>query len=181
MALLSDIGQFIVAIIRQYVILLTGSGIALTIAIVEHVTQKSLPWGSYRTILELAFGLALFLAWREQFQQVRKLERGGLHPKVRRTLQGLIDDGISLRQVIIDDPHDDPWPGLRAPGRNGWMDRVEDYLYQSVGPSISKTFRELGVATGVPPYPEAYQWPSRTRDAIMHLDIRIDYLKGLLR
>jgi hypothetical protein len=184
MTFFSEIGHFILAVVRQVTVLITGGIIATIIVVYEHVTQKSLPWGSYRTVLEFVLGVALFLTWREQFRRVKELEPG-LDPRIRRELQVLVDEGTQIRQAIIVDADPDPWTRLRAPDKatvkDKWMDRVEDYLYLSVDSLTSRAFKEVGVPTGVPPYPGAQAWPDRKRDAIMHLDARIDYLRRLLR
>jgi hypothetical protein len=184
MALLSDIGYFIAAVFRQYVLLLTGSGIALAIGIGEHMTQKSLPWISYRAVLGFVFVLAFFRAWREQFRRVKELE-SALDPKVRRELKTFVDEGTQLRQAIIADADPNPWPRFRAPDnepvKDKWMDRVEKYLYLSVDSLTSRNFIEEGVSAAVPPYPGAEAWPEHKRDAIKHLDAKIGYLRRLLR
>jgi hypothetical protein len=79
---------FLCSVVKQWKVLVTGLAFTLLIGVVEHFLQRSITFGQYLGILAALVFWACFLAWREQFQESKRL--GEIPPEITLTIHDVV-------------------------------------------------------------------------------------------
>lgn len=75
MELLSDLSRWFFALLDKWQVLVTGGIITAALVGIQYWRGKNFSWRFYKWVLLLFVGVALFLAWRDQYHQVVTLKQ----------------------------------------------------------------------------------------------------------
>jgi len=173
--MLRHISEFVIAVLRQWGVLVTGGFVVALIGVYEHWSGRPIAGRLFWIAIILSLVVAFFSVWRKERLAVERLDAIISRQQRRKEVR----DHLSRSLTVIDKfvkMLNDPQHTVTLGNIDQWEIETCQYLRENLSEADENIFMS---ETGVPPAPE-YMWDEPRVEQLERLHYRSHQLRKIL-